>query len=122
MGRRCRFRRAAGGPRRRGVHAEQHRPAAYSALGEKQKALDDFGQALPLQARRGDRAGEAATLTTSARSTAISGRSRRRLTTLGRRCRFGAPLGDRAGEASTLSNIGVVYADLGQKQKTLELQ
>ena len=34
----------------------------YDALGEKQKALDYYGQALPLHGAVGDRAGEAVTL------------------------------------------------------------
>jgi len=65
----------------------------YDALGEKQKALDFYNQALPIRRAVGDRGGEATTLNN---------------------------IGAGGGEAITLNNIGRVYDALGEKQKALD--
>jgi tetratricopeptide (TPR) repeat protein len=92
----------------------------YSDLGEKQKALEYYTQALAIIRAVGDRAGEATRSTTSAWCTTISARSRRRWSTTLRRWPSSVPWGIGQGEATTLNNIGAVYSDLGEKQKALE--
>jgi tetratricopeptide (TPR) repeat protein len=92
----------------------------YSDLGEKQKALEYYTQALAIIALWGIGPGKPRRSTTSARCTTISARSRRRWSTTLRRWPSIRAVGDRAREAATLNNIGKVYFDLGEKQKALE--
>ena len=94
--------------------------AAYAALGEKQKALDYYGQALPLRRTVGDRAGEADTLNNIGIVHSDLGQKQKALDYYGQALPLVRAVGDRADEAWTLSNIGAAHSDLGEKQKALD--
>ena len=94
--------------------------SAYSALGEKQKALEYFSQSLPLFRAIGDRRGEALTLNNIGSVYADLGEKQKALEYYSQSLPLSRAVGDRGGEALTLNNIGSVYADLGEKQKALE--
>jgi tetratricopeptide (TPR) repeat protein len=92
----------------------------YSALGEKQKALDYYNQALLLRRVAGDRVGEAATLTNIGVVYDDLGEKQKALDSHNQALPLMRAVGNRAGEAVTLTNIGAVYAGLGEKQKALD--
>jgi CHAT domain-containing protein/Tfp pilus assembly protein PilF len=94
--------------------------SVYSALGEKQKELDYYNQALPLQRAVGDRAGEAATLKNIGLVYDTLGQMRKALDYFNQALPLERAVGDRAGEAGSLNNIGEVYGDLGEMQKALD--
>ena len=74
------------GPGRRGGHAEQHRHR-LPGHGGAARALQYYGQALPIHREVGDRGGEAATLSNIGAVYRGHGEPRRRCSTSGRRCR-----------------------------------
>jgi tetratricopeptide (TPR) repeat protein len=99
----------------------------YDDLGEKQKALDYYQQALPLWRAVGAtegtqiaRAGEATTLSNIGAVYDALGEKQKALDYLQQALPIRRAVGDRAGEANTLNNIGAVYDDLGEKQKALD--
>jgi CHAT domain-containing protein/Flp pilus assembly protein TadD len=92
----------------------------YSALGEKQKALDYLNQALPLRRAVGDRAGEASTVNNIGFVYDALGEKQKALDYYSQALPLERAVGDRASEASTVNNIGVVYTALGEKQKGLD--
>jgi CHAT domain-containing protein/Tfp pilus assembly protein PilF len=92
----------------------------YSDLGEKQKALDYYQQALPLRRAVGDRSGEAVTLINIGAVYSALGEKQKALDYYQQALPLWRAVGDRSGEATTLSNIGLVYSDLGEKQKALD--
>ncbi|MCF3613901.1 tetratricopeptide repeat protein, partial [Planktothrix agardhii] len=73
-------------------------------LGEKQKALDYYNQALPLFRAVGDRRGE----------------KQQALDYYNQALPLSRAVGDRRVEATTLNNIGLVYDSLGEKQQALD--
>ncbi|MBG1267454.1 CHAT domain-containing protein, partial [Nostoc sp. WHI] len=94
--------------------------AVYSALGEKQKALDFYNQALPLIRAVGDRTGEARTLNNIGKVYDDLGEKQKALDFYNQALPLWRAVGDRTGEATTLNNIGAVYSALGEKQKALD--
>ncbi len=92
----------------------------YSALGEKQKALDYYNQALPILRAVGDRGGEATTLNNIGFVYSDLGEKQKALDYYNQALPIRRAVGDRRGEAITLNNIGSVYSDLGEKQKALD--
>ncbi len=92
----------------------------YSTLGEKQKALRHFEQALVLLGAVQDRAGEAATLNNLGRIYADLGDNEKVLDYYQQTLPLARLVGDRTGEATTLNNLGAVYSALGEKTKALE--
>jgi tetratricopeptide (TPR) repeat protein len=92
----------------------------YAALGEKQKALEYFTQALALHRAVGNRAGEATTLNNIGGVYFALGEKQKALEYFTQALALHRAVGNRAGEAATLNNIGAVYSDLGEKQKALE--
>ena len=92
----------------------------YRGLGELQRALEYFGQALPIAREVGDRAGEAVTLNNIGGVYHGLGEPRRALEYYGQALPIAREVGDRAGEAVTLSNIGGVYHGLGEPRRALE--
>jgi CHAT domain-containing protein len=92
----------------------------YDALGQKQKALDFYNQALPLWRAVGDRSGEATTLNNIGRVYDDLGQKQKALDFYNQALPLWRAVGDRTGEATTLNNIGLVYDALGQKQKALD--
>jgi CHAT domain-containing protein/uncharacterized protein HemY len=92
----------------------------YSALGEKQKALDFYNQALPIRRAVGDRGGEATTLNNIGAVYDALGEKQKALDYYNQALPIRRAVGDRGGEATTLNNIGRVYDALGEKQKALD--
>ena len=92
----------------------------YSDLGEKQKALDYYGLALPIRRVAGDRSGEAATLNNIGSVYDSLGEMQKALDYYGQALPLFHAVGNRSGEAAILTNIGSVYSDLGEKRKALE--
>ncbi|MEH1966037.1 CHAT domain-containing protein, partial [Nostoc sp.] len=92
----------------------------YDALGEKQKALDFYNQALPLTRAVGDRSGEAVTLSNIGAVYDALGEKQKALDFYNQALPLTRAVGDRSGEATTLNNIGGVYDNLGEKQKALD--
>ncbi|RMF07553.1 MAG: tetratricopeptide repeat protein, partial [Alphaproteobacteria bacterium] len=91
----------------------------YSALGDKQQALDFYQQALPLFRAVGDRSGEATTLNNIGLVYSDLGDNQQALAYYQQALPLRRAVGDRAGEATTLNNIGAVYDALGDKQQAL---
>ncbi|MBD2391263.1 tetratricopeptide repeat protein [Aphanizomenon flos-aquae NRERC-008] len=95
--------------------------AVYNALGEKQKALDYYNQALPIRRAVGDRGGEATTLNNIGAVYDDLGEKQKALVDYyNQALPILRTVGDRGGEATTLNSIGAVYFDLGEKQKALD--
>ena len=92
----------------------------YSALGEKQRALDYFNQAVPVWRAAGDRAGEASTLGNIGVDYFDLGENKKALDYYNQALLLLRAVGDHGDEAVSLSNIGYVYRDLGEKQKALD--
>ncbi len=92
----------------------------YDSLGEKQKALDYYNQALPLRHAGGDRAGEAVVLINIGLVYAELGESQKALGYYNQALPILRAVGNRASEAATLNNIGRVYSVLGENQKALD--
>jgi CHAT domain-containing protein/Tfp pilus assembly protein PilF len=94
--------------------------AVYDDLGEKQKALDSYNQALPIYRAVGDHDGEATTLNNIGLVYSALGEKQKALDYYNQALPIYRTVGDRAGEAVTRSNIGLVYSALGEKQKALD--
>ncbi|MFM7787698.1 MAG: tetratricopeptide repeat protein, partial [Microcystis panniformis] len=94
--------------------------AVYSALGEKQKALDYLQKSLLLSRAVGDRSQEATTLSNIGAVYSALGEKQKALDYYQQALPLRRAVGDRRGEAVTLHNIVRVYDDLGEKQKALD--
>ncbi|NJN37655.1 MAG: CHAT domain-containing protein [Acaryochloridaceae cyanobacterium CSU_3_4] len=92
----------------------------YHTLGESQKALEYYNQALPNYRAIGDPDGEAFILSNIGGIYDDLGEDHKALAYLNQALPLYRAVGSRIGEAQTLNNIGKVYYDLGEKQKTLE--
>jgi tetratricopeptide (TPR) repeat protein len=77
----------------------------YNALGEKQKALDYYNQALPLRRAVGDRGGQAATLNNIGRVYSDLGEKQKALVFYNQALPLIRAVGDPYGEAIILDNI-----------------
>ena len=94
--------------------------SVYAALGEKQKALDYYEQALPLYRQVGDKGGEATTLNNIGVVYDALGEKQKALAYYEQALPLCRQVGDKGGEATTLNNLGGVYSALGEKQKALD--
>ena len=97
----------------------------YSDLGEKQKALDYYNQALSLMWAVGDtlprnRPVEATTLNNIGLVYFNLGEKQKALDFFNQALPILRAVSNRPVEATTLNNIGAVYSDLGEKQKALD--
>ncbi|MEG4024097.1 CHAT domain-containing tetratricopeptide repeat protein [Microcoleus sp. S13C4] len=92
----------------------------YSALGEKQKALEYYNQSLPLSRALGERRGEALTLNDIGNVYSQLGEKQKALEYYNQSLPLSRATDDLALDASILNNIGLVYSELGEKQKALE--
>ena len=101
------------GPGRGGGHAEQHR-RRVRGLGEPQRALEYYGQALPIRREVGDRAGEAATLNNIGAVYDGLGEPQRALEYYGQALPILREVGDRAGEAVTRYNMAMIHRAQGE--------
>ena len=95
----------------------------YRGLGEPQRALEYFGQALPILREVGDRAGEAVTLSNIGAVYRGLGEPQQALEYYGQALPILREVGDRAGEAVTRYNVAVIHraqGELGQAVAELE--
>ncbi|MBO0783948.1 MAG: tetratricopeptide repeat protein, partial [Ktedonobacteraceae bacterium] len=92
----------------------------YGLLGEMQKALDYYNQALLLSQAVGDRSQEAVTLRNIGAAYHFLGKKQKALDYYNQALPLSRAVGDRSQEAKTLSNIGFVYDQLGEKQRALD--
>jgi CHAT domain-containing protein/Tfp pilus assembly protein PilF len=92
----------------------------YQALGEKQKAIDFYNQALPICRAVGSRAGEATTLNNLGMAYDDLGERQKALDYLAQALTLERAVGSRAGEATALNNLGLVYSHLGEMQKAVD--
>ena len=93
---------------------------SIESLGEMQKALEKFNEALPIRRAVGDRRVEATTLNNIGAVYRSLGETRKALEKYNEALPIRRAVGDRSGEAATLNNIGMVYQSLGETQKALE--
>ena len=91
----------------------------YSALGQHEKALGYYNQALPIQQAVGNRSGEATTLNNIGAVYDARGQKAEALSYFNRALPMHQEVGNRAMEATTLNNIGLVYDALGKKAEAL---
>ena len=91
----------------------------YSKLGEQQKALGFYNQALPLTRQVGNRGGEAAVLTGIGGVYSNLGEQQKALDFYNLALPLSQEVGDRGEEAAVLISIGAIYSDLGEQQKAL---
>ena len=92
----------------------------YNSLGEKDRALDYFGQALPILRAMGDHHVEAITINNIGFVYESLGERMKALEYFNQALPILRVVGDRRVEAVTLNNIGLVYFSLGERQKALE--
>jgi tetratricopeptide (TPR) repeat protein len=86
----------------------------YRGLGERQRALEYYGQALPITREVGDRAGEAATLNNIGEVYRGLGERQRALEYYGQALPITREVGDRAGEAVTRYNVALIHRAQGE--------
>ncbi|MGA2338920.1 MAG: tetratricopeptide repeat protein [Terracidiphilus sp.] len=92
----------------------------WSDMGDGQKALDYFNQALPLFRNLGERNGEALLLNDTGPAYAALGQKQKALDVYNQAIALWRKLGNRQGEALTINNIGRLYNDLGEHQTALD--
>ncbi|MEG4079422.1 CHAT domain-containing protein [Microcoleus sp. Pol8_D6] len=92
----------------------------YSALGEKQKALEYYNQSLPLSRITDALALDANILNNIGGVYSQLGEQQKALEYYNQSLPLYRAVGYRLGEATTLNNIGLVYSELGEQQKALE--
>jgi tetratricopeptide (TPR) repeat protein len=97
------------------------RGGARDAIGDRDGALGDYEQALPIARDVGDRAGEATTLNNMGSVHWARGDLPAALDHYQQALPIRRDVGDRAGEAATLNNIGSVHQALGDQQGALNL-
>jgi tetratricopeptide (TPR) repeat protein len=89
-------------------------------LGQKNKALEYYRQALPFRKKAKDKIGEITTLNNIGTVYSDLGEKRKALKYYKKVLPVTRNLGDKRKEAATLNNIGSIYSDLGQQRKALE--
>lgn len=92
---------------------------AYSALGEKKKALGYYEEALSIFRQGGDKSGEATTLNNIGLVYSDLGETQKALRYFEGALPLFRQVRDRSGEATTLNNLGEVYDDLKRRQTAL---
>ncbi|MFE1746099.1 tetratricopeptide repeat protein, partial [Coleofasciculus sp. H7-2] len=91
----------------------------YSALGEKQKALEFYNQSLPLRRATGDKAGEAVTLNNIGGVYSALGEKQKALEFYNQSLPLSRATGDKAGEAVTLYNFAYLERNRGNLNEAL---
>jgi len=92
----------------------------YDSIGQPQRALEYYEQALPLRRAVEDRGGEATTLNNLGLVYYNIGQPQRALEYYEQALPLVRAVEDRGGEATTLNNLGLVYDSIGQPQRALE--
>jgi tetratricopeptide (TPR) repeat protein len=93
--------------------------AAHFSLGEKQRALDYYQQALQIWRTLKDPKGEGKTLNNIALTIYSQGERSQALDYYQQALRLRSAAGDRGGEIETLNNIGRLHRELGQYEKAI---
>jgi len=88
--------------------------AAYAAIGEAQKAVDLYSQALAEARENDDRSGEVIWLANLANLYAYLGHTKRAIERYQQAIKISEELGDQAAQASTLVGLGLAYSELDQ--------
>ena len=91
----------------------------YDGLGEPQRALEYYGQALPITREVGDRAGEAITLNNIGAVYRGLGEPQRALEYYGQALPIMREVGDRAGEAVTRYNMAMIHRAQGELDRAV---
>jgi CHAT domain-containing protein/Tfp pilus assembly protein PilF len=89
-------------------------------MGEMQKALEKYNEALPISRAIGNRSGDAGTINNIGMIYRRLGETQKALEKLNEALPIWRAVGNRTGEALTLNSIGLVYDSLGETQKALE--
>jgi tetratricopeptide (TPR) repeat protein len=92
----------------------------HNTLGQREKALEFYNQALPIMYEVGDRTGIATTLSNIGTMHDNLGRREKALAFYNQALPIEEEVGGRGGTATTLNNIGMVHNELGQREKALE--
>ncbi|GCE23556.1 hypothetical protein KDK_73560 [Dictyobacter kobayashii] len=103
------------------VQAFQIMGGIYNHIGEPERALQLFGQALPLIRETSDRASEAAILTSMANVYSNIGDPVQALQLLEQALLLTHKVGNRDSEAYILNNMANVYEDIGEPTRALQL-
>ena len=93
---------------------------AHNVLGQRQKALEYYSQALALSTNEGNRKDQAITLNNMGLVYTHLGDTDRALEHYQRSLELRRAVGDRQGEATTLNNLGLLFAALGDREKAIE--
>ncbi|MEH1786653.1 MAG: DUF2225 domain-containing protein [Nostoc sp.] len=91
----------------------------YSELGEKQKALSYYNQALSLYRQVGDKKSEGVSLNNIGSVYYFLGENQKALSYYNQSLLLHRLIGNKSGIATTLNNVGKVYLNLGENQKAL---
>ncbi|MFK0731038.1 MAG: CHAT domain-containing protein, partial [Gloeotrichia echinulata HAB0833] len=91
----------------------------YDDLGEKEKALSFYNQALPLRRAVGDRSGEAATLNNIGLVYDDLGEKEKALSFYNQALPLRRAVGDRSGEAITLGNRGILFQNTNRPTEAI---
>ena len=97
-----------------GLPSSQQNSTPYRALGEPQRALEYYGQSLPITREVGDRAGETVTLTSIGLVYDGLGERQRALEYFGQALPILREVGNRAGEAVTRYNVAMIHRARGE--------
>jgi tetratricopeptide (TPR) repeat protein len=92
----------------------------HNLIGEREKALDYYKQALTIMRQVGDRLGEATTLNNIGSVYDDLGDKQKALEHYNLALPISREFRDRIVEAATLNNIGLVYSSLGEKERALD--
>jgi tetratricopeptide (TPR) repeat protein len=93
---------------------------AHANLGDNQRAIDLFEQALAIARDLGDRKGEGVWLGSLANVYGDLGDTRRAIDLFEQALAIARDLGDRVGEAKRLGNLGATYASLGETRRAID--
>jgi tetratricopeptide (TPR) repeat protein len=94
---------------------------AYADLGQVEKAIDHYQQALVIAREIGDRRGEGNALGNLGLAYADLGQVDKAIDYHQQALLIAREIGDRRGEGNTLGNLGLAYANLGQVDKGIEI-
>ncbi len=93
---------------------------AYSDLGQVERAIEHYQQALEIAREIGDRRGEGADLGNLGLAYSNLGQVERAIGYFQRKLKIAQEIGDRRGEGNRLGNLGLAYSDLGQVERAIE--
>ncbi len=93
---------------------------AYSNLGQVERAIEQYEQALAISRESGDRRGEGNRLGNLGLAYRDLGQVERAIEYHEQSLAIAREIGDRRGEGADLGNLGLAYSDLGQVERAIE--